>query len=299
MATNIYFNPAVKSEQLLYEDIIIESLKMYGQDVYYIPRELVNEDRVFGDDSVSKFSKNYKIEMYIENIEGFDGEGDLFTKFGVEIRDAATFIVSRRRWNKMVSYANNDVSYYRPREGDLIHLPLSQSTFQIMKVETESPFYQLSNLPVFKMRCELFEYNDEDLDTGIEELDNIETFATFQYVLNITQDSAQAPAFAVGEYVRQAIDSDAGLYMQGNVVRFNDSDGILYIAHAGATDGNFREFADSGTIIGLTTGATGIVTAVSSDNKISNDEQNDDFASFGGDFLDFSESNPFGDPGVT
>lgn len=296
MATNVYFNPAVKSEQLLYEDIIIESLKMYGQDVYYIPRELVNEDRIFGDDSVSKFSKNYKIEMYIENVEGFDGEGDLFTKFGVEIRDAATFIVSRRRWNKMVSFTNNDVSYYRPREGDLIHLPLSQSTFQIMKVETESPFFQIGDLPTYKMRCELFEFNDEDFDTGIESLDVIEEYGTFQYQLSITQDSAQAPAFADGEYVRQAIDSDAGLYMQGNVVRYNDSDGILYIAHAGATDGAFREFADSGTIIGLTTGATGIVTEVSINNQIGYDEQNDDFDTFEADFLDFSESNPFGDP---
>lgn len=296
MATNVYFNPAVKSEQLLYEDIIIESLKMYGQDVYYIPRELVNEDRIFGDDSVSKFSANYKIEMYIENVEGFDGEGDLFTKFGVEIRDAATFVVARRRWNKMVSYTNNDVSYYKPREGDLIYLPLSQSIFQIMRVETESPFYQLNNLPVYKMRCELFEYNDEDFDTGIEEIDDIEEYATFQYQLTITQDSAAAPAFAVGEYVRQVLDSDASLYMEGNVVKFNDSDGILYIAHAGATDGKFREFVDSGTITGLTTNATGIVTAVTTNNQISYDEQNDDFDTFEADFLDFSESNPFGDP---
>ena len=296
MATNVFFNAAVKSEQLLYEDITIESLKMYGQDVYYIPRELVNEDRVFGDDSVSKFSTNYKIEMYIENVEGFDGEGDLFTKFGVEIRDAATFVVARRRWNKMVSYNNNDVSYYRPREGDLIYLPLSQSLFQIMRVETESPFYQLSNLPVFKMRCELFEYNDEDFDTGIAEVDDFEQYGTFQYQLTITQDSANAPAFAIGEYVRQAIDSDAGIYMEGNLVDYNDSAGILYIAHAGSTDGKFREFADSGTIIGLTTNAQGIVTAVTNNNEISQNEQNSDFDGFEADFLDFSEANPFGDP---
>ena len=124
MATSVYLTQGVRSEQLMYEDIIVESLKMYGQDVIYMPRELVNEDDVMGDASSSKFSKGYTIEMYIENTEGCDGEGDLFTKFGVEIRDEATFIVARRRWNKLMSYQNNDVSYYRPREGDF-HLQLS------------------------------------------------------------------------------------------------------------------------------------------------------------------------------
>jgi hypothetical protein len=298
MATNIYFNQAVKSEQLLYEDIIIESLKMYGQDVYYLPRELVNEDTIFGDDSVSKFPKTYKIEMYIENVEGFDGEGDLFTKFGVEIRDAATFIVSRRRWNQLVTNLNTgDVSFYRPREGDLIYLPLSQSIFQIMRTETESPFYQLSNLPVYKMRCELFEYNDEDFATGIRDIDNIEEYGTYQYLLTIDSD-VSTTNFLLNEYVRQAIDSDAGLYMQGNIVKIDNARRILHIAHAGSTDGVFRQFLDSGTLVGLTSGTIGTITSVGSDNRISNSEQNDDFALLGGEFLDFSETNPFGDPEV-
>src|SRR5210317_1091044 len=102
MATNLYFTQGTLNEQTLYEDIVIESLKMYGQDVYYIPREIVNRDGIFQDDSVSRFDNAYRIEMYIENIDGFDGEGDLFTKFGVEIRDAATFILARRRWNQTV-----------------------------------------------------------------------------------------------------------------------------------------------------------------------------------------------------
>lgn len=295
MATNIYFSQAVKSEQLLYEDIVIESLKMYGQDVYYLPRELVNEDRIFNDDSVSKFSKNYKIEMYIENVEGFDGEGDLFTKFGVEIRDAATFIVSRRRWNQLVSYTNNEVSFYRPREGDLIYLPMSKSIFQIMRVETESPFYQLSNLPVFKMRCELFEYNDEDFNTGIEAIDEVEEYGAYQYMLSV--DSSLG--FTLGEYVRQTLDSAAGIFMGGNIVKIDNVNKILHIAHAGATDGTFREFRDSAEIRGLTSGARSIVETIASDNKISNNEQNIDFQSAGTDFLDFSETNPFGDPEVS
>ena len=124
MATNQYFSQKVQSEQGLYEDIVIESLKMYGQDIYYLPRDIVNEDKIFGDDVPSRFNSSYKIEMYIENTEGFDGEGDLFTKFGVEIRDQATFVVARRRWTQTVNRYDNDISGDRPREGDLVYLPL-------------------------------------------------------------------------------------------------------------------------------------------------------------------------------
>lgn len=187
MATNPYFSQGRKSEQNLYEDLIIESLKMYGQDVYYLPRELVNKDLIFSDDNVSRFEQAYKVEMYIENIEGFDGEGDLFTKFGVEIRDAATFIVARKRWNSVVKRFEETVDnpYYRPKEGDVIFLPLSNSMFQIEKVEDESPFYQLQNLPTFRMRCELFEYNDEDFDTGVVAVDKVEDNYAYQYVLTL------------------------------------------------------------------------------------------------------------------
>ena len=129
MATNHYFSQKVKSEQGLFEDIVIESLKFYGQDVYYLPRTTIYEDRVLGDEVPSRFSTSYKIEMYLENTEGFDGEGDLFTKFGVEIRDQATFVVARRRWKNTISRIDNDINSERPREGDLIYLPLSNSLF--------------------------------------------------------------------------------------------------------------------------------------------------------------------------
>jgi hypothetical protein len=151
MATNLYFSQKVRSEQNLYEDIVIEALKTYGQDVFYLPRDLVNEDSILGDDPVSSFNSSYMLEMYIENTEGFDGEGDLFTRFGVEIRDEATFVVSRRRWINVVNRGDNEVSSLRPLEGDLIYVPMSKSLFQIMHVEHEQPFYQLNNLPIFKM----------------------------------------------------------------------------------------------------------------------------------------------------
>ena len=119
---NLYFSDKVRSEQQLYDDIVIESLKIYGQDTYYLPRDLVTENRIFGEDVPSSFNSSYKLEMYIENIEGFDGEGDLFTRFGVEIRDEATFVVSRRRWDQTVRKFDVDINSVRPREGDLIYL---------------------------------------------------------------------------------------------------------------------------------------------------------------------------------
>ena len=192
MATNPYISQKVRSEQHLYEDIVIESLKFYGQDVYYIPREIVNQDKIFGDDIPSRFSDSYKIEMYIENQEGFDGEGDLFTKFGIELRDQATFVVARRRWKKLVG-DNLAEHGFRPREGDVIYLPMSESMFEVLKVETETPFYQLSNLPTFRMQCELFEYSDEDFDTDIPSVDAVEYEGAFQYKLTMNTSEENKP----------------------------------------------------------------------------------------------------------
>ena len=153
MATNVYFSPKVKTEQNLYEDIVIESLKMYGQDVIYIPRQLINRDEIMNED-YSKFTDAYTIEMYIETSEGFAGEGDLLGKFGVEIRDQATFVVARKRWENLVGFYNNSINDQRPSEGDLVYLPLAKSLFEIRFVEHEQPFYQLNNLPTYKLECE-------------------------------------------------------------------------------------------------------------------------------------------------
>lgn len=290
MARNFHFSQSVRSEQLLYEDIIIESLKIYGQDVYYLPRDIVNEDKVFGDDVPSRFNSSYKVEMYIENIEGFDGEGDLFTKFGVEIRDQATFIVSRKRWSQTVQRYDNEINSVRPKEGDLIYLTLSNSLFQIMAVEHEQPFYQLSNLPTYKLRCELFEYNDENLDTGIGVIDAIEQDHAYTYIL--TLDSA-GYGFNIGDTVSQVLSS--GVTMSGEVSKWSDSDNKLHLIHIGADDGNYHEFVPGGLIFDSADNNV-LISSISEDNKISENEQNTDFSNLIDDFLDFSEGNPFGDP---
>lgn len=297
MATNLYFSQKVHSEQNLYEDIVIESLKMFGQDVYYLPRDIVNEDRIFGDDVPSRFNSSYKVEMYIENTEGFDGEGDLFTKFGVEIRDQATFVVARRRWTTTINRFDNEINSTRPREGDLVYLPLSNSMFQIMAVDHEQPFYQLSNLATYKLRCEKFEYSDEDFDTNVDAIDGIERSYAYEYLL--TLDSAGG-GFTVGETVNQTLSS--GVVMRGEVAAFSDSDNVLKLIHIGADDGNYHEFVANRFVVGTTsldlagTLASATVSAVAEDNQISQNEQNTDFSTIGADFLDFSENNPFGDP---
>lgn len=186
MARNFYFSEKIRSEQNLYEDLVIEALKIYGQDIYYLPRHIVNEDMLLGDDPTSKFPSSHKIEMYIENSEGFDGEGDLFTRFGVEIRDEATFVVSKSRFKTQVNrMAGSGIDLDRPTEGDLIYLPLTNKMFEIRMVEHEQPFYQLENLPVFKMRCTLFEFGGEDFDNQVKDIQDIETDNAYLYKVSM------------------------------------------------------------------------------------------------------------------
>jgi len=292
MATNPYFTQNNRAEQSLYEDIVIESLKMYGQDIYYLPRDIVNEDRILGDDVVSRFNSSYKIEMYIDNIDGFDGEGDLFTKFGVEIRDQATFIIARRRWQQTVQRYDNEISAIRPIEGDLLYIPFSRKLFQIMRVEHEQPFYQLNNLPTYRMQCELFEYNDEDFDTGVVGVDEIESIGYTQSL--VLQDSAST-GFVVGSTISQSLAS--GVTLSAEIVEFNDVTNTLKLAHVGADDGKFHTFLTGTTITSLDDNGNAIVrTVTSTDETLGQTTAANDYFDTLTDFLDFSETNPFGDP---
>ncbi len=290
MATNLYFSQKVKSEQSLYEDIVIESLKMYGQDVYYLPRDVVNKDPIFADDIPSRFNSAYKIEMYIDNPEGFDGEGDIFTKFGVELRDQATFVVARRRWDQTVKRHDNEITGVRPREGDLIYLTLSNTLFEIMHVEHEQPFYQLSNLPTYKLRCEKFEYNDEDFDTNVEVVDTIEKTG---YLVKLSLQDSSAKGFIIGNAASQTLAS--GVIVSGDIVDYNDSDNVISISHMGSDDSDFHEFVTSRVITSADSDGNIVRRMVTAVNEQLNapGAQNEDFSD-NTNFIDFSESNPFG-----
>tara|TARA_B100001250_G_C19808014_1_gene794325 strand:- start:1630 stop:2526 length:897 start_codon:yes stop_codon:yes gene_type:complete len=294
---NFYFAEQNKSEQNLYEDIVIESLKIYGEDLYYIPRDLIGEERILGDEIPARFNSSHKIEMYIENTEGFDGEGDLFTRFGVEIRDEATFIVSRRRWTQQVKRQDSEVTAIRPLEGDLIYVPMSKSLFQIMHVEHEQPFYQLRNLPLYKMRCQLFEYNDEDLDTGVKGVDSIETDFAMTYKLQMTAADASTD-FKIGHHIKQTL---ATTVIEAEISKWDKDNLELHVVHLSADDGKYHEFTAGNVIYypywpSLDSPSTHAITVVTEDMKQTKNEQNADFDTFGADFLDFSEDNPFGDP---
>lgn len=173
--TNLYFNNhAFSGEQTLIEDLIIESIKIYGVDCYYIPRTVVNEDLVFGEDTLSKFDDAYLIEMYIKSVDGFEGEGDFLSKFNIEIRDEMVLTVSRRRFGEEIDLRDTTKDLGRPAEGDLIYFPLNNKVFEVKFVEHEAVFYQMGSLQTYDLRCELFEYSHERLDTGIAAIDSIE-----------------------------------------------------------------------------------------------------------------------------
>ena len=173
MPTNVYFDTGTTSEQRLYEDIIIEQLKIYGQDVYYLPRKLANKDSIFGEDPASSFDDSYIIEMYVDNSDGYMGEQEIIKKFGLELRDDITFVVSKLRWEALISN-NSDLVVERPQEGDLVYFPTTNAFFEIQFVEHEAPFYQQSALPIYKLSCTKWEYASERLDTGITSIDATE-----------------------------------------------------------------------------------------------------------------------------
>jgi len=194
MPTNVYFNTGSTAEQRLYENLIIEQLSVFGQDVYYLPRKLVNEDTLFGEDASSSFNDAYIIEMYLDNIEGYEGQKEMMTRFGIDMQDEATFVVSKRRFEQLISMDANLIVSTRPNEGDLIYFPDGKKLFEIGFVDHDDPFYQLQNLPVFKMRCRTFEYSHEDMATGLDAIDAIETAQSldaleYQIILESGTDS--------------------------------------------------------------------------------------------------------------
>jgi len=181
MSTNFYFQSGIPggrtSEQRLVENLIIESIKIYGFDLYYLPRTEVNVDEIFLEDTIKRYENAIPLEGYLEQVDGFGGDGTLMQKFGIEIRDTCTFVVARSRWDDTVARGRSNYIPLpnRPAEGDLIYLPITGSYFEVKKVDAHDPFYQLGKLYVYKLRCELFQYSGEELNTGIAAVDKLET----------------------------------------------------------------------------------------------------------------------------
>lgn len=179
MARNPYFTHGISSEQNLLEDLIIESISIYGQDFFYIPRKLIAKDEILGEDRLSEFKTAYPIEMYLESVDGFEGQGAFIQKFGLMMEQSATLTVARKKWETTVGTFGETILPNRPCEGDLLYFPLTGGLFEIKFVDHQDPFYQLKKLYVYRLQVELFQYSSEKIDTGIPEIDVFETLKTF------------------------------------------------------------------------------------------------------------------------
>ena len=172
MATSVFFNNYNNfNEQNLIDDLVIESIRIYGIDLIYITKSFGAIDKVLNEDDLPIYDQTYEFEAYVKNVDGFEGEGDFLSKFGLQIRDSVTFTVAFRTFEKYVTKEN--VNKIRPFEGDLIYFPLNEKMFEIKHVEHESVFYQMGALQVYDMKCELIEYSGQRFQTG---RDNIDTY---------------------------------------------------------------------------------------------------------------------------
>ena len=255
MPTNVYFSTGTTSEQKLYEDLIIEQLKIYGQDVYYLPRKIANKDTIFGEDPASSFDDSYIIEMYVDNTDGYMGEQEIIKKFGLELRDDIKFTVSKLRWETLVSNNSDLQNTTRPNEGDLVYFPTTKAFFEIQFVEHEQPFYQQSALPVYKLSCTKWEYSSERIDTGITEID-------------ATEDALSTDTMAF------QFSLETGTSATGAITLESDVGDINYLINEDFTMAT-QQPVDQGKAFET---AAGTNTASTED-----------------DILDFSERNPFGE----
>lgn len=173
MTTNFYFNNFTNSqEQVLIEDLVLESIKIYGHDMYYCPRTLVAKDDIYGEDTISEYKTAYYIDLYIRNFDSYEGDGNFLSKFNLEIRDQMTLTVSVRNFMNEIG---NIEMIDRPQEGDLIYIPMLDRLLVIKYVNKNPVFYQMGAIQMYDLVCEMFEYSSERFNTGIDAIDSIET----------------------------------------------------------------------------------------------------------------------------
>lgn len=212
MTTNVFFNNFESyAEQTLIENLIIESIRMYGHDLYYCPRTVVDKDDIFTEDQLSSYNDAYLIEMYIKNVEGFEGEGDFLSKFNIQIRDEITFTVANRVFADDIG-APEIIT--RPREGDLIFFPLTGKVYIVKFVENQAVFYQLGSLQTYDLRCEMFEYSSEKLNTGVPQIDVLEEL--YSQNIGVNNDLA---SYANGDIIMNA---NTGRPMAADSYNIND-----------------------------------------------------------------------------
>lgn len=300
MPTNFYFNNfpqhQVTSEQLLVEDLVIEAMQINGMDVYYLPRTSRDEvDMLYGEDPLKEYRSAYGIEMYMENVTGMDGEGDFISKFGLEIRDEVTLLLSRRRFKYTVPLP-------RPREGDLIYIPLVQNFFEITFVEHENDqamFYTLGrgrggNVYVYAIRMKQYVFSEEIISTGVDEIDS-QAFDEYKRSRVLIANTAIFPAgtgsFIPGEIIYQG-SSLATANAQAIVYSYEPHQYVDVIR----VQGTFV----SGNVYGNTSSSLRRVSTFNTDTQVGNDvfedvSDNVRIETEADSILDWTEKNPFGE----
>ena len=280
MATNPYFNKnySSQSEQDLYDDLMEESIKIHGIDVQYLPREIQKIDSVFKDVEVSQFTTTHEIEMFIDSVEQFGGEGDFLSKFGVEIRDTLELTVMVNRFQTL--------NIGRPKEGDLIFFPFNKQLFEVMFVEDEQIFYTLGKKFVYRLKLELFEYSNQMINTGIEDIDNIQYENAYSIELTTTNGTGD---YVVGENAFQGTDL-ASATAKGRVASWaNNTLELIDVV---------GKFVDGVNVVG-DAGASYEIDLPDSYEDVELDMPNDplsdnlDYEKEADEVIDFSENNPF------
>jgi hypothetical protein len=302
---NIYISHGTQSEQNLLADILAETIKIYGHDVFYIPRKIVKLDRILNEDVLSNFPDAYMVEMYVENVDGFEGDGKLITKFALEIRDQMTLVVSRRRWDQLVGRFGYPAEQVRPAEGDLIYIPMVKGLFEVKFVKDFQPFYQLNNLPTYKLIVEQFEYNHQKIDTGVDEIDSIQSNSSQGFSVLVSHDLDTIDRFERHDKI--AITFGSGISGSCEILSVKETDDdFINEVHLGPItydDGLFRPLAIDNVLFCEERDVTGKIFDVFTignalDKKTNiNDRiaQNSSFEIEGNAWVDFSEINPFGE----
>ena len=282
-----YFAHGTRAEKNLYEDLIIEQLKIYGHDVHYMPRENLSTDDVLGN-TTDKFTDEYMIEMYVEEVNGVAGQGDLIGKFGLDMRDELTFVVARRTFELLVDQPSNTLTFNRPKEGDVIYMPLFKKFWQVDFVEDEDPMYQISDLPIFKLKCSTWDYSSESVETGLTEIDEKLDNVTLDLLEN--QITLESGTTSSGSLLSENIAGDVSALLSeagDTIVDETDADNIIL-----EDDPNFVEY------IILEDNLTSNLASDSadSDNLAFDTAAGLDDFDTENDIFDFTENNPFGDP---
>ena len=290
MATSNYFNnfsARPTMEQLLLEDLIVESIQIMGHDVKYLPREdIANMDQLYGENIQSVFNRAYNVEMYLTNVEGYEGEADFFSKFGVEIRETTNFVIARRTFERYIPSSLTT----RPREGDLIYVPVLQKIFEIKFVEQEMLFYSLGNRNsyMYELRCEVFRYSQENFNTGDSVIDDIEASTAYTVTLDLGTGSGE---YFSGELVYQGANA-AYSTASGEVYNWNSEIKQLQIVNVKGAFTNSQQLRGELSNSSYNLIATDLLSNAApydmADNKNIQDEATE--------FIDLSEINPFGVP---